>query len=148
MLFARAPQTTATLPAIMVSVARRIPSTRDSLQPYLLSNLDLVTESLTLIAGKGSRPLLHQVIQTVDSGRRLLAHALDGVAGAGEPARRVLHALADLGKDRLLLLGRGTEINASSPASTRAPSRTYRVASPPSSRIRFTPSGKANERSR
>ena len=45
------PHTTAVLPAIIVSVARRIPSTRDSLQPYLLSNFDLVTESLTLIAG-------------------------------------------------------------------------------------------------
>ena len=48
------PHTTAVLPAIIVSVARRIPSTKDSLQPYLLSNFDLVTESLTLIAGKGS----------------------------------------------------------------------------------------------
>src|SRR5437868_2014290 len=31
-----------------------MPSTSDSLQPYLLSNFDLVTESLTLIAGNGS----------------------------------------------------------------------------------------------
>src|SRR5690606_35956236 len=31
-------------------------STKDSLQPYLLSNLDLVTESLTLIAGIGKVP--------------------------------------------------------------------------------------------
>ena len=50
------PQTTAVLPAIIVSVALRIPSTRDSLHPYLLSNLDFVTESFTLIAGKGSCP--------------------------------------------------------------------------------------------
>src|SRR5450830_21027 len=49
---------TATLPAIMTSVARLIPSTRDSRQPYKLSNLDLVTESLTLIAGKASLPSL------------------------------------------------------------------------------------------
>src|SRR5690554_6958662 len=40
------PQTTATFPAIIVSVARRIASTNDSLHPYLLSNLDFVTESL------------------------------------------------------------------------------------------------------
>src|SRR5690554_3433734 len=31
-------------------------STRDSLHPYLLSNLDLVTESLTLIQGTGRFP--------------------------------------------------------------------------------------------
>ena len=49
------PHTTAVLPAIMVSVARRIPSTKDSLHPYLLSNLDFVTESFTFIAGKGNR---------------------------------------------------------------------------------------------
>ncbi len=48
------PQTTAVLPAIMTSVARLIPSIRDSLQPYRLSNFDLVTESLTLIAGNNS----------------------------------------------------------------------------------------------
>jgi adenosylhomocysteinase len=45
------PATTATLPAIITSVALLIPSTNDSLHPYLLSNLDLVTESFTLIAG-------------------------------------------------------------------------------------------------
>ena len=39
-----------------VACARRMPSTSDSLQPYLLSNFDFVTESLTLIAGNGSRP--------------------------------------------------------------------------------------------
>merc|ERR1719250_518142 len=45
------PATIATLPASITSVARLIPSTKDSLQPYRLSNLDLVTESLTLMAG-------------------------------------------------------------------------------------------------
>ncbi len=45
------PQTTTLLPANITSVALRTASTADSLQPYLLSNLDLVTESLTLIAG-------------------------------------------------------------------------------------------------
>src|SRR5262245_7700703 len=33
-----------------------MPSTSDSRQPYRLSDLDLVTESLTLIAGNLSRP--------------------------------------------------------------------------------------------
>ena len=50
------PATTATFPAIMMSVARRIASTADSLHPYLLSNFDFVTESLTLIAGIGNVP--------------------------------------------------------------------------------------------
>src|SRR3989344_2625613 len=40
----------------MTSVARLMPSISDSRQPYKLSNLDLVTESLTLNAGNGSRP--------------------------------------------------------------------------------------------
>ena len=43
-------------PANIKSVARRIASTADSLQPYLLSNFDLVTESFTLIAGIGNVP--------------------------------------------------------------------------------------------
>ena len=38
------------------SVARLSPSIRECRQPYRLSNLDLVTESLTLIAGKSRAP--------------------------------------------------------------------------------------------
>src|SRR6202789_1339386 len=40
----------------MTSVARLMPSASDSRQPYRLSNFDLVTESLTLIAGTRSLP--------------------------------------------------------------------------------------------
>ena len=40
------------------SVARLMPSISEWRQPYLLSNLDLVTESLTLIAGNSSVPAL------------------------------------------------------------------------------------------
>src|SRR5690349_680037 len=50
------PHTTATLPPISTSVPRLMPSTRECRQPYLLSNLLLVTESLTLIAGNSSVP--------------------------------------------------------------------------------------------
>src|SRR5436305_14310441 len=50
------PQTTATLPATITSVARLMPSASDSRQPYRLSNLDFVTESLTLTAGTSSLP--------------------------------------------------------------------------------------------
>src|SRR5581483_203662 len=52
------PQTTATLPPISTSVPRLMPSISECLQPYLLSNLDLVTESLTLMAGNSSEPAL------------------------------------------------------------------------------------------
>ena len=40
----------------MTSVPRLMPSMSEWRQPYLLSNLDLVTESLTLIAGNSSVP--------------------------------------------------------------------------------------------
>src|ERR1700684_3928846 len=42
----------------MTSVARLMASTKDSRQPYRLSNFDLVTESLTLNAGNASSPAL------------------------------------------------------------------------------------------
>ena len=50
------PKTTATLPPISTSVARLMPSISECRVPYLLSNLLLVTESLTLMAGKSSSP--------------------------------------------------------------------------------------------
>merc|ERR1711887_173924 len=53
------PATMATFPANITSVALLIPSTRDSLHPYRLSNFDLVTESLTLIAGTLRAPFLN-----------------------------------------------------------------------------------------
>lgn len=43
----------------MTSVARLIPSINDSRQPYKLSNLLLVTESFTLMAGMVRRPSLN-----------------------------------------------------------------------------------------
>ena len=43
-----------TLPAIMTSVARMMPSGSEWRQPYTLSNFDFVTESLTLMAGNSS----------------------------------------------------------------------------------------------
>ena len=50
------PHTTTLFPASIISVALLTASTALSLQPYLLSNLDFVTESLTLIAGIRSVP--------------------------------------------------------------------------------------------
>ncbi len=41
----------------MTSVARMMPSGSECRQPYTLSNFDLVTESLTLMAGNSSASL-------------------------------------------------------------------------------------------
>jgi hypothetical protein len=46
------------LPDSITSVPRRMASTRLSRQPYRLSNFELVTLSLTLMAGNGSLPCL------------------------------------------------------------------------------------------
>jgi hypothetical protein len=63
------------LPAIITSVPRRMPSTSDSLQPYLLSNFDLVTLSLTLIAGNRQQALLLQLVKAVDARGGFFGHA-------------------------------------------------------------------------
>merc|ERR1719456_888319 len=51
------PQIKARLPPIITSVARMIESGSEWRHPYTLSNLDLVTQSFTLIAGNRSSPL-------------------------------------------------------------------------------------------
>merc|ERR1719446_479031 len=51
------PQIMARLPPIMTSVARMMESGKEWRQPYTLSNLDLVTQSLTLMAGNSNSPL-------------------------------------------------------------------------------------------
>merc|ERR1719321_1366412 len=51
------PQIKARLPPIITSVARIMESGKEWRQPYTLSNLDFVTQSLTLMAGKRSSPL-------------------------------------------------------------------------------------------
>src|SRR6056300_810327 len=141
------PQTTAVLPAIIVSVARRMPSTRDSLQPYLLSNLDLVTESFTLIAGNGSWPFFTNSYRrctpvVVSSDTPLIASRVF-VNQPGDCSMRFLicalitASSSDCGTGMI-----------SSPASARAPNRTYNVASPPSSKIMFGPSGNMNDLSK
>src|SRR5579864_3942812 len=50
------PHTTATFPPTSTSVPRLMPSISECRHPYLLSNLDLVTESFTLMAGNSSVP--------------------------------------------------------------------------------------------
>jgi hypothetical protein len=64
------------LPATITSVARLMPSTSDSRQPYRLSNFDLVTESLTLIAGElAELAFAPHLVQALHAGGRLLGDA-------------------------------------------------------------------------
>ena len=52
-----------------------MPSASDSRQPYRLSNLDLVTESLTLMAGTSSLPCFLHLVEAVNAGGRLFGDA-------------------------------------------------------------------------
>lgn len=76
------PQITVILPAIITSVALMIPSGNECLHPYTLSNLDLVTESFTLIAGNNKVPtysrycnLCTPVVVSSETPRHYLAQA-------------------------------------------------------------------------
>jgi len=53
-------------------VALRIASTSDSLQPYLLSNLDLVTESLDVDRRQWQFAIVHALNKAVNTGRGFL----------------------------------------------------------------------------
>src|SRR3712207_1563958 len=134
------PQTTAVLPASMTSTARLIPSTSEWRQPYRLSNLDLVTESLTLIAGNRSLP------SRANSYRRCTPVVVSSVTPRMSPATRV-HFCASSARLRCSVArmieyswlsavdGSGT----APAASNSTPLWTSSVASPPSSRIMFGP---------
>src|SRR5580700_440855 len=134
------PHTTATLPPISTSVPRLMPSMSECRQPYLLSNLDLVTESLTLMAGNSSVPVLAMsysrctpvVVSSVTP--RMFCAARVHLPGwsASElrsRSRMIRHSSGSL------LSGLGTP-----PAfSYSAPLCTNNVASPPSSRFLLGP---------
>src|SRR5271167_4704866 len=132
------PHTTATLPPIITSVARLMPSIRECRQPYLLSNLDLVTESLTLIAGNLSSPALNisyrrctpVVVSSVTP--LIVSTALAHLPGASASESRSLSRMT-AHSSLSLWDGLGT----APAASYSAPLCTNRVASPPSSRIMF-----------
>src|SRR5262249_21847146 len=134
------PQTTATLPPISTSVARLMPSISECRQPYLLSNLDLVTESLTLIAGNSRVParaisysrctpvVVSSVTPRMSAGMPVHFRGLaasEAVSSSSTTANSSESAVA----------GSGTAPD----RSNSAPLCTSRVASPPSSRIMFGP---------
>src|SRR5437762_2476118 len=134
------PHTTASLPPMSTSVARLIPSISECRQPYLLSNLLLVTESLTLTAGNSNVPAVcisysrctPVVVSSVTP--RIPAATRDHRCASSARQRCSTPSTTAYSCDSALS-GEGT-----APAfSNRAPWCTSNVASPPSSRIMFGP---------
>src|SRR5664279_2345195 len=135
------PHTTATLPPMSTSVARLIPSISEWRQPYLLSNFDLVTASLTLIAGNRSSPCsanwYSRCTPVVVSSVTPLIWAAILVQRCGfSVSERVSSSRTTWNSSESAPAGSGT-----APArSNSTPLWTSIVASPPSSRIMFGPS--------
>src|SRR6266568_4881473 len=135
------PQTTATFPPISTSVARLMPSMSEWRQPYLLSNLDLVTESLTLMAGNSRVPSVAR------SYRRCTPVVVSSVTPMMPAAilvnRSGLTAALARSRSRMTASSSGSSSVASGTApafSYSAPWCTSRVASPPSSSSMLGPS--------
>ena len=84
-----------------------MPSTSDSLQPYLLSNFDLVTRVVHVDRRERQQALLLQLVEPVDAGRRLLGHAADRLALPGEETGRSRQPLLDLRKKDLFFFAAG-----------------------------------------
>src|SRR5947209_9982357 len=134
------PHTTATLPPISTSVARLMPSMSECRQPYLLSNLLLVTESLTLTAGNSRVPCC------CISYSRCTPVVVSSVTPLIPAAIRVHRWPSSASERRSTSRMTWYSSESSSPAdgtapaaSNWAPLRTSSVASPPSSRIMFGP---------
>mmetsp|Transcript_29505 Transcript_29505/g.73063 ORF Transcript_29505/g.73063 Transcript_29505/m.73063 type:complete len:362 (+) Transcript_29505:873-1958(+) len=140
------PAMKARLPASMTSVARMIPSGRECLQPYRLSNLDLVTESLTLMAGKSSSPDFSMsyrrwtpVVVSSDTPLHRAA-SLCHLSGSESRVRRMM-PYTSFSSGFSVVAGSGLEPSTLKTFSALKPSWMSRVASPPSSTMmsRFSP---------
>ena len=144
------PQMTTFLPESMTSVARMMPSGSEWRQPYTLSNLDLVTQSLTLIAGKSSSPLsaiwMRRWTPVVVSSetptmrstmrvKRVLSFWIDALIVASTHLNSALSVVA----------GSGSEPSLAKAFSNLTPSWRSRVMSPPSSTIWSMPSPSGHE---
>src|SRR5262245_13589871 len=141
------PQTTATLPPMSTSVARLMPSIRECRQPYLLSNLDLVTESLTLMAAKSRVPAC------CISYRRCTPVVVSSVTPLMAAAMLVHRLPSSVNERRSRSRMTPYSSESASVVAGTAPARsnstplcTSRVASPPSSRIMFGPSPSGQSR--
>src|SRR6476659_1976345 len=130
------PQISTFLPPISTSVPRLMPSISECRVPYLLSNLLLVTESLTLIAGTGNSPaasnwysrstpvVVSSVTPFTDSA--IIVHLVLSVSKRSRTRfRNTFHSAES-----------SSSAGGTTPAfSYCAPRSTSMVASPPSSRI-------------
>ena len=141
------PATSATLPPISTSVARLMPSIRLCRQPYLLSNLLLVTESLTLIAVNSSSPA------SASWYSRCTPVVVSSVT-PWMPSATVVHfvgsaAMVERSTSRMTRYSSesASVVSGTAPApSNSLPLCTSSVASPPSSRIMFGPSPPGQDR--
>mmetsp|Transcript_2057 Transcript_2057/g.4188 ORF Transcript_2057/g.4188 Transcript_2057/m.4188 type:complete len:219 (+) Transcript_2057:967-1623(+) len=133
------------LPESITSVARIMPSGSEWRQPYTLSNLDLVTQSFTLMAGNISSPLSAMAIKrwtpvVVSSEtptmratmrvKRVLSLAIEPLIVASTHLNSALSVDA----------GSGSEPSLAKVSSNFLPSWRRSVASPPSSTIWSMPS--------
>merc|ERR1719460_1938951 len=139
------PQMTTFLPESMTSVARMMPSGSEWRQPYTLSNLDLVTQSLTLIAGNMSSPL------SAIAMRRCTPVVVSSLTPTMRSTMRVkrrglfrmlplMVARTHLNSALSVVDGSGSVFFASYSSSNFLPSCSSSVASPPSSTIWSQPS--------
>merc|ERR1719460_2863596 len=113
-------------------------SGRECLQPYTLSNLDFVTQSLTLMAGKRSSPLAAislrrntPVVVSSETPLQILAMRVHLVLSAGMESLMVCST--HLNSGLLVLLGSGREPSLANFSSNSRPLWISSVASPPSS---------------
>mmetsp|Transcript_16304 Transcript_16304/g.37721 ORF Transcript_16304/g.37721 Transcript_16304/m.37721 type:complete len:216 (-) Transcript_16304:342-989(-) len=139
------PQMTAFFPASMTSVARIIPSGRECLHPYKLSNLDFVTESLTLMAGNKRAPFFSMVYnlwtpvvvssETPWHRVAILFH----LSVSPDSKRRLMMVSTILNSALSVLEGSGRVPSLRKRSSAFFPSWIRSVMSPPSSMIRSGP---------
>merc|ERR1719215_2532607 len=139
------PHTRARLPPIITSVARMMPSGRECLHPYTLSNLDLVTQSLTLMAGKSNSPLaaisFNLWTPVVVSSETPLTMAAILVHFLGStPMESLMVWRTHLNSGLVVLFGSGKDLTFSNFSSNSLPLWMSMVASPPSSMIWSGPS--------
>src|SRR3954466_4219437 len=141
------PNTTATLPPISTSVARLMPSINECRQPYLLSNLLLVTESFTLMAGNSSVPAC--CISYSRCTPVVVSSVTPLMPAATRVQRRSSAFRLACSTSRITAYSSESAVSTAGTApsfSNSAPLWTSRVASPPSSRIMFGPSPSGQRR--
>merc|ERR1719440_802169 len=139
------PQMTTRLPASMTSVARQMPSGSECLQPYRLSNLDLVTESFTLMAGKSSSPFFSityrrctPVVVSSDTPNMRFAILFHLSGCFARPRLMIVSTI--LNSALVVDSGSGSVPSFANRSSAFLPSCTSSVMSPPSSTMRSGPS--------